>query len=160
MILRAIGDVLTAVVVAIALRGHVLAIAYAAFQFIACLVVLAVIGAYINGQRWALRLAQAYLAIQTFLISCLVPFSFILAIGSRNVLGLFCPMPIFAFFFWLLYYHMSPRVEAYFAQKAIRVSPYFISWHFWAPTAIVGAGMAFGLMVAGALAGELAAARH
>jgi hypothetical protein len=43
---------------------------------------------------------------------------------------------------------MSPRVEAYFAHRAIRVSPYLISWNFWAPTMIVAAGMGFGLALA------------
>jgi hypothetical protein len=99
--------------------------------------------AYLAGEEWALRLTQLLLALQAFLIAGV----FYLVLGAsvllRSPAAILIFIPFVAFHTWLLFYHMSARVESYFTRRAVRVGSYFTSYHFWVPTTIVALAYAF-----------------
>lgn len=104
-----------------------------------------VYSAYLGGQAWAFRLGQVFGSLTTMFMLAMLP---VVAVHQDEPLLALLLVGGTGFNVALLYYHMTPRVEAFFRHKVIMVYPYFISWHFWVPTTMFIASLGCGSIVA------------
>lgn len=144
---RPVGVVLTAVAVTaeslLQLVGHAVELVdagenrFAAARLvvsgIGVVVVLALLGAYLSRHTWALRIGQVIGSLKTIALIGSLP----MTIATGNALQAALTVVFSVVYVWMLYYNLSPAVEAWFSGRVVRVPAYFASWHFWVPSSVV-----------------------